>query len=227
MAILMLLAIPIVGLASLWCMINLVYPIKRLGIRTRRSALLFLFLSVMALGALGAGIRNEHMAELKEKDPAAYLVELRKDKGDAAYLNELKELDPARWEQESPAIQAALDEAAKKSAEAKKAGEAAEEAEAAAKKAETDQQIWIVRGQEAVTAKLKDPDSAQFRNAFFHMAKVDGKDVPISCGEVNSKNSFGGYGGFQRYISAGSAESTYLEEEVADFGNAWKLMCVK
>jgi hypothetical protein len=181
----------------------------------------------MAMAALGAGIRNEHMADLKEKDPPAYLAEVRKDKGDVAYLSELKELDPARWEQEAPAIQAAIDEAAKKKAEAKKAVEAAEAAADAAKRAKTDQQIWVIRGQEAVTAKLKDPESAQFRNTFFHMAKLDGKEVPVSCGEVNSKNSFGGYGGYQRYISAGSAELTYLEEEMADFSQAWKLMCVK
>src|SRR5690606_1839783 len=42
---------------------------------------------------------------------------------------------------------------------------------------------------ELVTANLKDPDSAKFRNQ---------KGV---CGEVNAKNSFGGYAGFVRFIA--------------------------
>jgi hypothetical protein len=79
----------------------------------------------------------------------------------------------------------------------------------------------------SVAAKLKDPSSAKFRKVFFHLAKLNNKHAPISCGEVNSKNSFGGYIGYQRYISAGHPELTYLEEEVADFDTAWKLMCVK
>lgn len=41
-----------------------------------------------------------------------------------------------------------------------------------------------------VLANLKDPGSAEFRNQ---------KGM---CGEVNSKNSFGGYAGFQRYMAA-------------------------
>lgn len=43
-----------------------------------------------------------------------------------------------------------------------------------------------------VTASLKDPLSAQFRNE-----KV-GKAV---CGELNAKNSYGAYNGFKRYIA--------------------------
>lgn len=42
---------------------------------------------------------------------------------------------------------------------------------------------------EAVLNSLKDPDSAQFQN------------VKGYCGEVNSKNSYGGYVGFKRYVS--------------------------
>lgn len=42
-----------------------------------------------------------------------------------------------------------------------------------------------------VLATLKDPDSAKFRNQ------------KSFCGEVNSKNSFGGYTGFKRFIAAG------------------------
>ena len=81
---------------------------------------------------------------------------------------------------------------------------------------------WMNRGKEAVKAKLKDPSSAQFRSVYFHRG-ADG--IPVTCGEVNSKNSFGGYGGFQRFVTAGKPELTFLEEQVADFGNAWNQFC--
>jgi len=84
---------------------------------------------------------------------------------------------------------------------------------------------WVERGKDAVRAKLKDPDSAQFRNVRFHRGK-DG--VPMTCGEVNSKNSFGGYGGFQKFVSAGRAELTFLSEQMTDgdFVEVWNRMCV-
>ena len=50
---------------------------------------------------------------------------------------------------------------------------------------------WIVRGKEAVKNRLKDPDSANFRNVFYKNAGGH-----VICGEVNSKGGFGGYAGF-------------------------------
>jgi len=50
----------------------------------------------------------------------------------------------------------------------------------------------------AVTAVLKDPDSAQFRNIVI-------LESGTVCGEVNAKNSFGGYTGFDKFY--------YLEGE--------------
>ena len=45
---------------------------------------------------------------------------------------------------------------------------------------------------EAVKLKLKDPDSAQFRN-------VRTVRVGLVCGEVNAKNSMGGYVGYTAF----------------------------
>jgi len=81
---------------------------------------------------------------------------------------------------------------------------------------------WIEKGKEAVRSKLKDPNSAQFKNVYFHRG-ADG--IPVSCGEVNSKNSFGGYTGFQKFVSAGKSELTFLQSEVSDFGSTWKQFC--
>ena len=49
-----------------------------------------------------------------------------------------------------------------------------------------------VEGQKAAAALLKDPSSAQFRNV-----KVSDKTV---CGEMNGKNSFGAYTGFEPFM---------------------------
>ena len=81
---------------------------------------------------------------------------------------------------------------------------------------------WMNKGKEAVKIKLKDPGSAQFRNIYFHRGA---DDIPVTCGEVNSKNSFGGYGGYQKFISTGRADMTFLEEEVSDFSNLWNDLC--
>lgn len=64
--------------------------------------------------------------------------------------------------------------------------------------------IAIPKAREPLMTYLKDPLSAQFRNE--HVAPSG-----ALCGEVNSKNSMGGYVGFKRYILAG-AESNYLED---------------
>ncbi|HHY0523017.1 TPA: hypothetical protein ACVU5K_004812 [Vibrio parahaemolyticus] len=85
------------------------------------------------------------------------------------------------------------------------------------------EELWIVKGQMAVKEKLKDSGSAKFRNLFFNRSK-DG--IPVTCGEVNSKNSFGAYSGYQRFVSGGSIELTFLEEEVSDgFSKVWKTLC--
>ena len=83
---------------------------------------------------------------------------------------------------------------------------------------------WMDKGMNAVKSKLKDGDSAKFRNVYFIRGT---KGIPVSCGEVNSKNSFGAYSGFQRFVSGGDVGLTFLEEEVSDdFGNVWKTLCL-
>lgn len=52
---------------------------------------------------------------------------------------------------------------------------------------------------EIVRATLKDPDSAQFRNVALFLNESGTGRV---CGEVNAKNSFGGYTGFEVFYYA-------------------------
>lgn len=83
---------------------------------------------------------------------------------------------------------------------------------------------WVENGKSAVRTILKDPESAQFRNVYFSRG-LD--DIPVACGEVNSKNSLGGYTGYQRFVSAGTTELTYLEGQVADFDKVWAKFCTR
>ncbi|MFW0714205.1 hypothetical protein [Aliarcobacter butzleri] len=83
------------------------------------------------------------------------------------------------------------------------------------------EQAWNEKGKDAIRTKLKDASSAQFRNVFFN-----NNGVPVSCGEVNSKNSFGGYSGYQSYVYAGNI--VVLEEEVeGGITQVWNEFCVK
>jgi hypothetical protein len=59
----------------------------------------------------------------------------------------------------------------------------------------------VALAQKNVRDKLKDPDSANFRNVELHAgAKPEAGSVYV-CGEVNSKNSYGGYVGFRPFMT--------------------------
>lgn len=55
-----------------------------------------------------------------------------------------------------------------------------------------DEQL-VARVESEIRARMKDPDSTQFRPGFADAKKK------IVCGEVNAKNSYGGYTGFENY----------------------------
>ena len=74
-------------------------------------------------------------------------------------------------------------------------------------------------GEKYVREKIRDPGSAQFRNQFIGKGGAP-------CGEVNAKDAFGTYIGFQRYISV-ARELTLLAQDVApaDFEESWRELC--
>lgn len=76
----------------------------------------------------------------------------------------------------------------------------------------------------AVKRKLADDRSARFRDVSVVIQDSGTKAV---CGEVNAKNRAGGYIGYQHFISAGTDEFTWLEEEMPDFASAWNQICVR
>lgn len=60
---------------------------------------------------------------------------------------------------------------------------------------EMDEKALIAEAKMQIIATLKDPDSAQFRNVRWERKE----SLVILCGEVNAKNSFGGYVGFKPF----------------------------
>ena len=60
---------------------------------------------------------------------------------------------------------------------------------------ETPQQV-VEKGKKAIADTLKDPASAQFRN----VRLVQYLDGVVICGEINGKNSYGGYVGFRDFV---------------------------
>lgn len=59
------------------------------------------------------------------------------------------------------------------------------------------QQAVVVKKQ--VKYSLKDPESARFRNLFLSVPQKEGMN-PSTCGEVNARNSYGGYTGFRWFF---------------------------
>lgn len=66
-----------------------------------------------------------------------------------------------------------------------------------------------------VKEQLKDPDSAQF------------KDVKGKCGEVNAKNSYGGYTGFKRFYVSNDVAilENQDDENILPFELGWQAHC--
>ena len=92
---------------------------------------------------------------------------------------------------------------------------AEEEAVREAQRQKRDRIINIeVESKMALMNFLKDPDSAEVRNQ-------NG-----NCGEVNSKNGFGGYTGFKRYIASPTVVAIEGENMTSsEFESVWNKVC--
>jgi hypothetical protein len=87
-----------------------------------------------------------------------------------------------------------------------------------------DPAAWAQRAKATLMRNLKDPASARFRESFVSAQNVGGTMRPALCGQINSKNSHGGYGGFQRFVVTSSG--AMLEEELeGGFSFLWDDAC--
>lgn len=67
------------------------------------------------------------------------------------------------------------------------------------------QEQAIEAAKQTVANSLKDPSGAQFRNVRL-VSYLDGK---VICGEVNGKNSYGGYVGFSPFVASTTSSDLY------------------
>ena len=74
-------------------------------------------------------------------------------------------------------------------------------------------------GEKYVKEKILSPGEARFRNQFIGKGGAP-------CGEVNAKDAFGAYIGYQRYISV-ARDLTLLSQDVspAEFDAQWRQLC--
>lgn len=75
------------------------------------------------------------------------------------------------------------------------------------RKANIDEKFLLAKN--AVKENLKDPESATFRKLFL----VKNQKGEAVCGEVNAKNSYGGYVGFQPFVSSGYSYGVSIYRE--------------
>lgn len=89
----------------------------------------------------------------------------------------------------------------------------------AEQKQREDMALLKSQGEKYVREKVLEPAHAQFRNQFIGKGGAP-------CGEVNAKDAFGAYIGFQRYISV-ARDLTLLAQDVApdEFEEQWKQLC--
>lgn len=76
----------------------------------------------------------------------------------------------------------------------------------------------------ALEDNLKDADSAKFRNLRF---KRDDSGVVTACGEVNAKNSYGAYNGYEPFMAMGVKRGKKDEFFGASIGEHTVTMCDK
>ncbi|KQQ45877.1 hypothetical protein ASF61_19720 [Duganella sp. Leaf126] len=91
--------------------------------------------------------------------------------------------------------------------------------ESKAQKRQQEASAVIAMGEKYVREKVREPNAAQFRNQFIGKGGAP-------CGEVNAKDAFGAYLGYQRYISV-ARELTMLAQDMppAEFEESWREMC--
>ena len=75
-------------------------------------------------------------------------------------------------------------------------------------------------GRSFIRESLKDSGSAKFRNDFISSSSA-------YCGELNAKNSFGAYVGFQRFIVINGVAAFETARNTNDFSNLWNSDCKK
>lgn len=70
-----------------------------------------------------------------------------------------------------------------------------------------------------ISSTLKDPDSSQFRALFLNSSKT------ALCGEVNAKNSYGGYVGFRPFVATSNEAISWNGQNCSSSSIDSRLAC--
>lgn len=72
----------------------------------------------------------------------------------------------------------------------------------------------IETAKKVVMQRLKDPDSAKFQNIrVINSDTIDKQSSFLICGEVNAKNSMGGYTGFTNFMTMFDMENDQIKPD--------------
>ncbi len=77
----------------------------------------------------------------------------------------------------------------------------------------------IAAAKRAMAKELKDPASTKYRNVFIHKSKEGHVTV---CGEINSKNGYGGYSGWHKFMYSDNEVWMIPTEDEAGSSTLWK-----
>jgi len=78
-------------------------------------------------------------------------------------------------------------------------------------------QLEIIAARNAVTERMKDPESVRFGEVVNRSGTV--------CGYVNAKNSFGGYAGDTAFIFETSSKELLINGQTKSFDKVWNSKC--
>lgn len=80
-----------------------------------------------------------------------------------------------------------------------------------------------------ITKDLKDPDSAIFRSEYIQKTPSKNESMYFVCGEINAKNSYGGYVGYAPYyyyvVNSDVKAGIRNEENAIGFDIFYKVVC--
>jgi len=95
-------------------------------------------------------------------------------------------------------------------------------------KLEQDRSAWVYTSVgvalRSIKHALKDADSAKFRSVGVIVSEpFDSSKAGVVCGEVNAKNSFGGYTGFKEFVMVPAGIA--IEGTNPEFTRLWNAHC--
>lgn len=89
-------------------------------------------------------------------------------------------------------------------------------------KEKEDEELMISIAPYLIRLLLKDPDSAQFKGIFASQKS----GLPVACGQVNARNSFGGYTGWKLFVTLPIKEMGLIDDGSRDFARQYNTLCI-